>query len=189
MAIENPGSCEHCARFTMKSLRRRLARQASLSGHNPLMSPSPVPAAGIHPCRAAHHGSFIMGWTAWRLRPSAQCVQHGWERKHFEEEGQSDFLLSEEEEDLEDSPFLPPAHTAQPLAAAGSMEDADGAPSPLLSVDLQDVCKRGSRDWTHYVTHGGEWEWHQRQSWYCASGDTRPFWFKGYPWAWFESDK
>ncbi len=148
MAIENPGSCEHCARFTMKSLRRRLARQASLSGHNSLMSPSPVPAAGIHPCRAAHHGSFIMGWTAWRLRPSAQCVQHGRERRHFEEEGQSDFLLSEEEEDFEDSPFLPPAHTAQPLAAAGSMEDADGAPSPLLSVDLQDVCKRGSRDWT-----------------------------------------
>ncbi len=45
MAIENPGSFEHCARFTMKSLRRRLARQASLSGHDPLMSPSPVPAA------------------------------------------------------------------------------------------------------------------------------------------------
>ncbi len=45
MAIENPGSCEHCARFTMKSLRRRLARQASLSGHDPLMSSSPVPAA------------------------------------------------------------------------------------------------------------------------------------------------
>ncbi len=62
----------------------------------------------------------------------------------FEEEGQSDFLLSEEEEDFEDSPFLPPAHTAQPLAAAGTTEDADGAPSPLLSVDLQDVCKRAA---------------------------------------------
>ncbi|KAK5915874.1 hypothetical protein CesoFtcFv8_001426 [Champsocephalus esox] len=37
-AIDNAGSCGHCPRFTMKSLRRRLARQASLSGQDPLMS-------------------------------------------------------------------------------------------------------------------------------------------------------
>ncbi|KAK5905202.1 hypothetical protein CesoFtcFv8_006688 [Champsocephalus esox] len=37
-AIDNPGSCGHCARLTVKSLRRRLAQQASLSGQDPLMS-------------------------------------------------------------------------------------------------------------------------------------------------------
>ncbi|KAK5912692.1 hypothetical protein CesoFtcFv8_002538 [Champsocephalus esox] len=37
-AIDNPGSCGHCARLTIKRLRRRLARQASLSGQDPLMS-------------------------------------------------------------------------------------------------------------------------------------------------------
>ncbi len=44
------------------------------------------------------------------------------------------------------TPFLPPAHTAQPLAAAGSMEDAYRASSPLLSVDLQDACKSAAEN-------------------------------------------
>lgn len=43
-----------------------------------------------------------------------------------EEEGQSHFILSEEEEDFEDFPFLPPAHLAQLLAAAGSTEELGG---------------------------------------------------------------
>ncbi len=149
MAIENPGSCEHCARFTMKSLRRRLARQASLSGHNPLMSPSPVPAATLQvsilvelPTTAALSWGEQLDVCV--PLPSVISTGEKEDTLDFEEEGQSDFLLSEEEEDFEDSPFLPPAHTAQPLVAAGSMEDADGAPSPLLSVDLQDVCKRAA---------------------------------------------
>ena len=40
-AIDNPGSCGHCVRFTVKSLRRRLARQASLSEQDPPMSTDP----------------------------------------------------------------------------------------------------------------------------------------------------
>ncbi len=145
MAIENPGSCEHCARFTMKSLRCRLARQASLSGHDPLMSPSPVPAAT--PQVSFHVELPTTAALSWGEQldicvplPSVFSTDEE-DVLDFKEERQSDFLLSEEEEDFEDSPFLPPAHMAQPLAAAGSMEDADGAPSPLLSVDLQDVCK------------------------------------------------
>ncbi len=147
MAIENPDSCEHCARFTMKSLRRRLARQASLSGHDPLMSPSPVPAATpqvfipveLPTTEALSWGEQLDICVP---LPSVFSTDEEEDALDFEEEGQSDFLLSEEEEDFEDSPFLPPAHTAQPLAAAEAIEDADGTPSPLLSVDLQDVCKR-----------------------------------------------
>ncbi|KAK5930336.1 hypothetical protein CgunFtcFv8_026577 [Champsocephalus gunnari] len=34
-AIDNPGSCGHCARLTVKSLHRRLAQQVNLSGRDP----------------------------------------------------------------------------------------------------------------------------------------------------------
>ncbi|KAK5896955.1 hypothetical protein CesoFtcFv8_010064 [Champsocephalus esox] len=40
-AIDNPGSCGHCVRFTVKSLHLRLARQASLSEQDPPMSTDP----------------------------------------------------------------------------------------------------------------------------------------------------
>ena len=37
LTIDVPGLSQHCAVFTVKSLRRRLARQASLSGHDPYL--------------------------------------------------------------------------------------------------------------------------------------------------------
>ncbi len=133
----------------MKSLRRRLACQASLSGHDPLMSPSPVPVVTPQvsiPVELPTTAALSWGEQLDICVPLPRVFSTDEEEDalDFEEEGQSDFLLSEEEEDFEDSPFLPPAHTAQPLAVAGSMEDADGAPSPLLSVNLQDVCKRAA---------------------------------------------
>lgn len=64
----------------------------------------------------------------------------------FEEDGQLDFLLSEEVEDFKESPFLPPAHPAQLLVAAESMETAGRALfSPLRNVNLQDVWKTHCR--------------------------------------------
>ncbi|KAK7139774.1 hypothetical protein R3I94_012421 [Phoxinus phoxinus] len=150
LAIENPGTCEHCARFTTKSLRRRLARQASLSGQDPLMTPSPSPAAT--PQVSIPVELPTMAALSWSEQldvcmplPGVLSTDEEEDALDLEEEGQSDFLLSDEEEDFEDSPFLPPAHPAQLLAAAGSTEEAGGAPSPpLLSVDLQDVCKRAA---------------------------------------------
>ncbi len=104
MAIENPGSCEHCARFTMKSLRRRLARQASLSGHDPLMSPSPVPAATPQvsiPVELPTTAALSWGEQLDICVPLPSVFSTDEEEGalDFEEEGQSDFLLSEEEED------------------------------------------------------------------------------------------
>ncbi|KAK5882548.1 hypothetical protein CesoFtcFv8_021122 [Champsocephalus esox] len=46
-AIDNPGSYGHCVRFTVKSLRRRLARQASLSEQDPPMSTDPSGHGGV----------------------------------------------------------------------------------------------------------------------------------------------
>ena len=37
LALDVPGSCQHCLAFTRKSLRRRLARQVSLTGHDPYL--------------------------------------------------------------------------------------------------------------------------------------------------------
>ena len=37
LAIDIRGSCQHCAVFIIKNIRRRLARQASLSGHDPYL--------------------------------------------------------------------------------------------------------------------------------------------------------
>ncbi len=160
MAIENPGSCEHCARFTMKSLRCRLACQASLSGQDPLMSPSPVPAAT--PQVSIHVELPTTAALSWGEQldicvplPSVFSTDEE-DVLDFKEERQSDILLSEEEEDFEDSPFLPPAHTAQRLAEAGSMEDADGEPAAqcgsarcvqMRCRETKDsVADRGSRD-------------------------------------------
>ncbi len=116
----------------MKSLRRRLARQASLSGHDPLMSPSPVPAATPQvsiPVELPTTAALSWGGQLDVCVPLTSVFSTDEEEDalDFEEEGQSDFLLSEEEEDFEDSPFLPPAHMAQPLAAAGTTEDVPAA--------------------------------------------------------------
>ncbi|KAK5918051.1 hypothetical protein CgunFtcFv8_002850 [Champsocephalus gunnari] len=81
-AIDNPGSCGHCTRFTMKSLRRRLARQASLSGQDPLMSAdSPsgnqdmvASVAEIEPRAVSDWGST----TATAAEPEPHAVS-GWE--------------------------------------------------------------------------------------------------------------
>ncbi|KAI7808150.1 hypothetical protein IRJ41_018123 [Triplophysa rosa] len=146
-AIDAPGSCEHCARFTLKSLRQTLACQASLSGEDPLMSTSPASAVTPQvsiPVELPSKATLSWGEQLDACTPLPNVPSTDDEEEDlfdFEDEGQSEFLLSDEE-DYEDSFFLPPSQSAQPLAAAGSTEGAGEAPSsPLLGVDLQDVCK------------------------------------------------
>ncbi|KAI7814451.1 hypothetical protein IRJ41_018506 [Triplophysa rosa] len=141
-AIDALGSCEHCARFTLKSLHRRLARQASQSGEDPLMSASPAlavtPQVSI-PVELLNKATLSWGeqLDTCAPLPNVQSTDDE-DLLNIEDEGQLDFLLSDEE-DYEDSFFLPHAQSAQPLAAAGSTEGAGEAPSsPLLGVDLQD---------------------------------------------------
>lgn len=150
-AIEAPGSCEHCARFTMKSLRRRLARQASLTGQDPLVSaaaapPTVTPQVPI-PIELPTKATLSWGEQLDACAPFSEVPTTDEEEEDlldYEDEEHSDILYSDEE-DLEDSLFLTPAQPAQPPDAAGTTEEAGGAPSsPLLSVDLQDVCKRAA---------------------------------------------
>ncbi|RXN21031.1 hypothetical protein ROHU_024533 [Labeo rohita] len=123
----------------MKSLCCTLAYQASLSGQDPLMSASPSPVE-LPTMAALSWGEQL---DTYALLPSVLSMDKEEEEDalEFKEERQSDFLLSEEEEDFKDSPFIPPVQLAQPLTTAGSTEEADGAPSSLLlSVDLQMRC-------------------------------------------------
>ncbi|KAK5876817.1 hypothetical protein CesoFtcFv8_026132 [Champsocephalus esox] len=81
-AIDNPGLCRHCTRFTIKSLHRQLARQASLSGQDPFMSAdSPAgnqdmvaSAAEIEPRAVSDWGST----TATAAEPEPHAVS-GWD--------------------------------------------------------------------------------------------------------------
>ncbi|RXN21712.1 Mediator of RNA polymerase II transcription subunit 30 [Labeo rohita] len=98
LAIDNPGSCEHCARFTMKSLRRRLARQASLLGLDPLLSPSPAPAGTPQvPIPVELPTTAALSWgeqlDACVPLPNVLSTDEEEDALDFEEEGQSDFLL------------------------------------------------------------------------------------------------
>ncbi len=82
-----------------------------------------------------------MGWTAWHLRPSAQCVQHGRGRRRARFQGRGTVGLSSpwRRGRFRGLPFPPPyAHGTTPRS--GGIHGS----APLLSVDLQDVCKRAA---------------------------------------------
>lgn len=165
-AIETPGSCEHCSRFTLKSLRRRLARQVSLSGQDPLISAVAIPATMAaqpaamlidqQPVTAtATPAAMLTGQQpptatrSWGEQLDACAPIHSLpdseEELELEDgyEGEDpDILLSDEEDEFDDSSFLPSAQTvSQPSDQAPERE---AQASPVLSVDLQDVCKRAA---------------------------------------------
>ena len=148
LAIDVPGSCQCCAVYTLKSLRRRLARQASLSGHDPYL-PSDGAAvkageeAGVvavaTPEASASWGSQL-GLAA--VPPQEEDVlelDYG-----DDEDGTSELLISEDEE--EDDIFITPARAAQPAASVASWDGGEGSTpaSPLPSSDMYDVCKRAA---------------------------------------------
>ncbi|XP_034052573.1 outer dense fiber protein 3-like protein 1 [Gymnodraco acuticeps] len=153
-AIDAPGSCGHCARFTTKSLRRRLARQASLSGQDPFM-PVDLPAGnqgmvattvGVEPCAVSSWGSTaaaaagmepraVTSWGSQLDLTVVPPVEDVLELDYMEEdeEDTSKFLLSDSDED---DIFVPSAQAAKPEAV--SAPPGESAPtSPRLSMDLQ----------------------------------------------------
>ncbi|XP_070409951.1 uncharacterized protein [Nothobranchius furzeri] len=141
LALEVPGSCESCACFTLKSLRRRLARQAILSGKDPcLPAPGPPPGdASEHvlpepePCAELSLGS--------QLEPAGPShpVEDVLELDYGDDEDTSELLISEEDED--DGVFLPIAQASMPSFPSSPR---DGAASPAAHLDMQSVCRRAA---------------------------------------------
>lgn len=139
-ALDNPGSCSHCARFTAKSLRRRLARQASLSERDPALN---EPATAAHQLGAAAQADpSPMTWgSALDLHPDP--LEEDTLLLDYEEEESfgEDFLVSEDDED--DSSFVPPSQI-ESFPPTTQTRDDSGAAQPPLSSDLHDVCKRAA---------------------------------------------
>ena len=147
LAIDVPASCPHCAVFTLKSLRRRLARQASLSGLDPYLptddhrvdSGEKDVAAEATPGTSASWGSQL------DLASAPLPEEDVLELDYREEEDDmlSEILISEDED--EDDIFITPARAAKPATYAASRDgDESSTPASPLSKDLLDVCKRAA---------------------------------------------
>ncbi|XP_029973330.1 uncharacterized protein LOC115407110 [Salarias fasciatus] len=150
-AIEAPGSCEHCARFTAKSLRRRLARQASSSGQDPFIPAGDTPVtsgekegddAVVGPRASGSWGSQL------DLAAPTPLAEDVLELDYEDDyETISELLISEEES--EDDVLIPSAQLAAQPATPGAeavLGDEEGsAPAPsAVSMDMQAVCKRAA---------------------------------------------
>ncbi|KAK5908586.1 hypothetical protein CgunFtcFv8_016629 [Champsocephalus gunnari] len=131
-AIDNTGSCGHCARFTIKSLRRRLARQASLSGQDPLMSVD-LPAgnqdagastAEIEPRTVSVWGSS----TAAAAEPESRAVS-GWDPVAARDTGTEPHALPSWGSRLDLTMVSP----AEDVLELDYMEDEEDASEFLLS--------------------------------------------------------
>ena len=142
---ETCGLCKHCARFTAKTLRRRLARQASLTGNDPLLSTASL-AQTTAQQTAMSQEQPTMAAQSWSEQvdaydPLSQDMEELESEDGDDYEVNSDLLVSDDEDDF-DAPFLPSAQALNSSSTLASEKEAP--PSPLISLDLQDVCKRAA---------------------------------------------
>ena len=168
LALDVPGSCQHCLAFTRKSLRRRLARQVSLTGHDPYLptdshsagsgggreavaavttaaaaTAAPVTATAVTAMAAEATMEASVSWgSQLELAPVPSLEDDVLELDCGENDyDASDSLLSEDED--EDDVFITPAGAAMPITAS-SLDGGGSAASPLPSSDMLDVCKRAA---------------------------------------------
>ncbi|XP_049322641.1 uncharacterized protein LOC125782478 [Astyanax mexicanus] len=146
-ALAPTGSCIHCARLPMKSLRRRLARHASLTDRDPMMAAPPAPE-GQPQVSAA---STSANWAEHMDEVSPLLDELGCMREERDElldaeldslDGSDNILPYEDDDD----PFLPPTEAAMPQAPRECSSGAEGevGGSPAAGASLHDVCKRAA---------------------------------------------
>ena len=153
-ALASPGSCEHCARFSLKSLKRRLARQASLTGKDPMVGTAMFPredsADGLQrvfPLEGASWGDQLDVVSPLVDEVDASLAAEPCTAADDDSDSGDEFLglISEEEEGGEDGePFTPYTQSAKPVASESECSGTDGSPHPTASMDLHDVCKRAA---------------------------------------------
>ncbi|CAB1438621.1 unnamed protein product [Pleuronectes platessa] len=135
-AVSNASSCADCARFTAKSLRRRLARQASVSERDPILSSATTEEPGVDEEDAEPE---IQRWGSMLdlLDPLTEPPL----MLDYEEEDESDgedCLVSDGDDEDYESCFAPPSQAlSSPSPAKGSV----GTITPQPSGDMHDVCK------------------------------------------------
>ena len=143
LALDVPGSCEHCKVFTVKSLRRRLARQASLTEHDPFLPAADSgPAAEEEEAMVEDARESGFDWSVQCERPPASSFSEEDVLEVDYDDGDASFLTSEDEE--EDDIFTP-APAAKPKLPTANREEAEAStPAPSLHADLLVMCKRAA---------------------------------------------
>lgn len=148
-ALASPVDCEHCARLSLKTRRRRLARQASLSSTDPVMGVANPPPQELI---ASPRGNTIPEAASWAeqleaVAPLTDLDVHdptSFEPGDFtgveSDSGDESISLGSEEDEADIEPFsVPPA--AKPGDTGGA---CSGSPNPAATVDLHDVCRRAA---------------------------------------------
>ncbi|KAG8004395.1 hypothetical protein GBF38_008572 [Nibea albiflora] len=147
LALEIPGSCGHCKVFTVKSLRRRLARQVSLADRDPFLPTADLGAAAEEDEDMAGEVSETdYDWAAQceQLQAPPFSEEDVLEIGPTEDDDDASFLISEDEE--EDDIFVAPALAEKTKLPESTNREDGGAssPAPPLHVDLLNMCKRAA---------------------------------------------
>lgn len=140
-AIDNPGSWRFCHFFTVKSLRRQLMHQVSLSGADPYLTPTtPGDDEQLWSDTVAPAPSAKVSWGSRLALGTGTPAPVLDLDDDYEDDDASDFLVSEEDDDSEDFSSL--ATAVQPVALAVSLSDRCGTPAtPTPTLDMLDLCK------------------------------------------------
>ncbi|XP_041931407.1 LOW QUALITY PROTEIN: uncharacterized protein LOC121695003 [Alosa sapidissima] len=150
-ALTSPEVCEHCARFSLRSRRRRLARLASLTDDDPMLGADDLPPLESATLSQEPAGAGELG-DSWgdqldALSPISDTEDSPMgmlgatgEAELISEDDSVD-LLSLGDEDGDDL-FLPATQAARPsgVRSDSTATEADEA----ASVGLHDVCKRAA---------------------------------------------
>ncbi|XP_024141773.2 uncharacterized protein LOC112154824 [Oryzias melastigma] len=149
-ALASPVTCEHCARLSTKTRKRRLSRQVSLSAVDPMMGVAIPPPPELTDCARGNSSPMDASWgdqldAAAPLSDheepyeAAPPEQHDAAGAESDSEDESISLGSEEDEE-DCGPFIFPA-AAKPTGLTGTRS---GSPNPTATVDLHDVCRRAA---------------------------------------------
>ncbi|CAL9689451.1 unnamed protein product [Knipowitschia caucasica] len=148
-AVADTVTCDHCARLSEKTRRRRLARQASLAGENPVMGVTiPVPQKESEERPRGVTSTEL----SWSMQMDAEhplsdpdeldlgLGASGDNLVEFPDSGDEPISLpSEEDEDLIMEQF-----TLTQATRPGSATASSGSPTPPAAQSLHEVCRRAA---------------------------------------------
>ena len=146
-ALAPMGTCDHCARLPMKSLRRRLARHVSLTDDDPLLSGAPLPRDHIQVATAGASTDWgeRMEQEDLRVMTESECLGGCEAHDELDSVDGSDEAILFEEDGAD--PFQPVEEaglrgTLLDLHPEGARGDDSG--SPTIGTSLHDVCRRAA---------------------------------------------
>ncbi|KAJ0039433.1 hypothetical protein NL108_014155, partial [Boleophthalmus pectinirostris] len=149
-ALAPEGTCIHCARMPMKSLRRRLARHASLTEQDPVLSELPTPGGQFQdaPAPASADWGEMMDEAVPLLASDLLHDDTGCDALDAELDsldGSGDLISLEDDND----PFLPSTQAAAPatphdLSTDDARGDDGGSPATAIGTSLHEVSKRAA---------------------------------------------